>query len=228
MFASEEMNLPVFWPEHVIAAMEGSEVQITAMHLKEELLEDFQKLQARLNKTLDFPKFQWAWSIYSSRVMSLSTLTGSIFAIVPGLDMFNHSFRLPAGLFKICDEHVVVRAGEDLKAGEQAFINYSADMYNSQMLISFGFLLERDSSEITLSLQPSSAQRVLHQEILKILSAPNCEVLHDSPEELIVKHILTMEDPLPKAFLCQVRIQHLQFHTDSQQLLKGLPAKELF
>ena len=99
MFASEEMNLPVFWPEHVIAAMEGSEVQITAMHLKEELLEDFQKLQARLNKTLDFPKFQWAWSIYSSRVMSLSTLTGSIFAIVPGLDMFNHSFRLPAGLF---------------------------------------------------------------------------------------------------------------------------------
>ncbi|CAK9071622.1 unnamed protein product [Durusdinium trenchii] len=245
------MNLPISWTDSELEELEGSEVHTHVMRLKEELPEEFQELQTKLreelciNLLLEFEQFLWAWSIYSSRVMSLTTESGgSIFAIVPGLDMFNHSPGMPTGLFELAKDHVIVKAGEDLMAGEQAYINY-ADMYNSQMILSFGFLLDErtvQSSEITLSLQVSKAQLEVHRRILDATAAsrhnPLVQILHvpeASDTELIVKHAFTLQDPLPLAFLSMVRIQHLQLgeqaHPASsaaavELALRGLPSKD--
>jgi len=235
----ESMNLPPFWKESDLAELEGSEVHTHAIRLQEELQEDFETLQQKLlgcEIKASFKTFQWAWSIYSSRVMSFSTDTGSIFAIVPGLDMFNHSPTVSPGLFQLCGDVVQVKAGEDLTTGQQAYINYAADMYNSQMLLSFGFILDDpnlQSSEITLSLQVSQAQLEVHRLVLDALEGPLFQILHLPSDaknsELIVKHILTCKDPLPAAFLSMVRIQHLQdLPTKSamELALNGLQSKD--
>ena len=167
----ESMALPNFWAEQELEELEGSEVHTHAMRLKEELPEDFSRLEQKLSSSefaqtssINFASYQWAWSIYSSRVMSLSVNESSaLFAIVPGLDMFNHSPSMAPGLFKLDATRnvVVVRAGARLAAGDQAFINYAHPMFNSQMFLSFGFLLQEEilqSSEITLSLQVSPAK----------------------------------------------------------------------
>ena len=235
----ESMNLPPFWKESDLAELEGSEVHTHSVRLQEELQEDFETLQQKLlgcEIKASFKTFQWAWSIYSSRVMSLTTDTGSIFAIVPGLDMFNHSPTVSPGLFQMCDDVVQVKAGEDLTTGQQAYINYAADMYNSQMLLSFGFILDDpnlQSSEITLSLQVSQAQLEVHRLVLDALEGPLFQILHlpsdASNSELILKHILTFKDPLPPAFLSMVRIQHLQDLPSKSAMelaLNGLQSKD--
>ena len=248
----EEMNLPNFWASEDLDELEGSEVQTHALRLQEELPEDFSQLCEKLKsstfelaETLSFASYQWAWSIYSSRVMSLSVSEGSpIFAIVPGLDMFNHSPWVPPGLFKLDSERnmVVMRAGVRLAAGEQVFINYAQPMFNSQMLQSFGFVLEEEalqSSQITLSLQVSAAKLMLQKRLLDATDGGH-EMLHspasadfEGLQELIVRHTLTLQEPLPPAFLGMVRAQHLQgdaLHPSASasclQGLQGPQAKE--
>ncbi|CAE7522314.1 LSMT-L [Symbiodinium necroappetens] len=250
----EEMNLPNFWASEDLDELEGSEVQTHALRLQEELPEDFSQLCKKLKsstfelaETLSFASYQWAWSIYSSRVMSLSVSEGSpIFAIVPGLDMFNHSPWVPPGLFKLdCERNMVVmRAGVRLAAGEQVFINYAQPMFNSQMLQSFGFVLEEEeealqSSQITLSLQVSAAKLMLQKRLLDATDGGH-EMLHspasadfEGLQELIVRHTLTLQEPLPPAFLGMVRAQHLQgdaLHPSASasclQGLQGPQAKE--
>lgn len=252
----EEVNLPNFWASEDLDELQGSEVQTHAMRLKEELPEDFSRLceslrnagpaASTLAKSMSFASYQWAWSIYSSRVMSLSVNEGSpIFAIVPGLDMFNHSPSMPPGLFKLEKDRnmVVMRAGARLVAGEQVFINYAQPMFNSQMLQSFGFLLEDEalqSSQITLSLQVSAAKLLVQQRLLDACTDGGHEVLHspavadfEGLQELIVRHTLTLQNPLPPAFLGMVRAQHLQgdaLHPSASasclQGLRGPQAKE--
>ena len=228
----ESMNLPISWTDSEIELLEGSEVHTHTIRLKEELPEDFEKIRKIVDLPEDFDTFKWAWCIYSSRVMSLTRETSEkIFAVVPGLDMFNHSPSVPTGLFQLSKDHtVVVRAGDDLSAGQQAFINYSGDMNNSQMILSFGFMLDDmslESCEITLSLQVSKAQKEVHRQVLDAFGpAKSFEILHfprDLPgdHELIVKHVLTLGDPLPPAFLSMVRIQHL---SDVASALNGLQA----
>ena len=233
----ESMNLPPFWADAELKELEGSEVHTHAVRLQEELQEDFDGLEKKLqcHGQVELKCFHWAWSIYSSRVMSLTSSGGAIFAIVPGLDMLNHSPEVPTGLFKLDEDVVRVKAAKDLLEGEQAFINY-ADMYNSQMLLSFGFILDDlklYSSEITLSLQVSARQLQVHRIVLDALEGPLSKVLHlpvSGDSELIVKHILSYDSPLPPAFLAQVRIQHLADEElgpeAAERAIHGLKAKD--
>eukprot|EP00933_Yihiella_yeosuensis_P036281 TRINITY_DN30012_c0_g1_i1.p1 TRINITY_DN30012_c0_g1~~TRINITY_DN30012_c0_g1_i1.p1 ORF type:complete len:746 (+),score=145.37 TRINITY_DN30012_c0_g1_i1:130-2367(+) len=238
----EEVGLPLSWSEEERAELEGSEAHTHCSNLDEELPEDFAKFQAALKAAgaesllsehkLGYKEYLWARCMFWSRTMSLSVdgEADSVFALVPGLDMCNHSPDAPAGLFRLDNDGsmVVARAAKDYTEGEQVFINYKAGAFNDQLLLSFGFTLPRPelhSSEITFSLNVTSQQMAVHRQLLENPSfgfgtpgAAAHEVVHmPSPSdfesqpvaELIVKHRLTLDNPVPVVLLGMTRIQHL-------------------
>ncbi|CAE8601529.1 unnamed protein product [Polarella glacialis] len=179
---------------------------------------------------IGYKEYLWARCIFWSRYMSL-TVEGEeqpIFALVPGLDMCNHCPDAPAGLFKLDRERgvIVARASQDYCRGQQVFINYKEGSFNDQLLLSFGFVLpspQLKSSEITFSLQVTSEQLAVHRQLLdnpaflgsfgqayEVIHVPDSRDFEsERTAELIVKHRLTLSQPLPPALLGQTRIQHL-------------------
>jgi hypothetical protein len=183
---------------------------------------------------LDEQRLSTAWFRFSSlerRYMELTEHDGSsMMALCPMLDMFNHSPTAEPGLFKLERQRgvVTVRAARDYTKGEQAFINYKSPAWNDQLLLSFGFALphpQSAASVITLSLNVSAAQCKAHQQLLNIAEAeatqarlplqhtvvhmPALEGAGQGTAEMIVRHRLLPDSPLPMALLGMTRIQHM-------------------
>lgn len=168
----EDMGLPWGWTEEERAELEGSEVAGHCANVAREIPEDWAELQAAVEASgapsslleeigATAEGYAWARSIQWSRYMSLRPSSGegeAILALVPGLDMANHSPEVPAGLFRLDSSRrvVVARAAKDYAEGEQVMINYRQGATNSQLLMSFGFALPSRSlyaCEVTFSLQ---------------------------------------------------------------------------
>ncbi|KAK0384948.1 hypothetical protein NLU13_7427 [Sarocladium strictum] len=163
-----DIPVPTLWPEADRSLLQGTSLEVAVKAKLASLEAEFEKLQ-KDTASMSFWNERWwenesaslndwiladAW--YRSRCLELPQ-AGE--AMVPGLDMVNHS-RIPLALYQELsngDVALQLRPGCSLGAGEEITISYGQTKSAAEMLFSYGFIDSSSTTrELTLSIDPMS------------------------------------------------------------------------
>lgn len=146
-----DIPVPTLWPEHDRRLLQGTSLEV-ALNAKIVALEaEFEQLR---EDTTALPYWQTLWwehetatledwfladAWYRSRCLELP-LTGE--AMVPGLDMVNHSYEPTALYEELNDGDVALQQSlvSSLDPGEEVTISYGQTKSAAEMLFSYGFI----------------------------------------------------------------------------------------
>ena len=162
----KSLDSPLFWSAEELSELAGTQLLDNAASYDSYLRSVYEDLSAGLFQThpdvfplddgafFDEASFRWAFGILRSR--ALPPCEGANIALVPGIDMINHSTLsgakwsanggiagAVAGLFgggKDGGGSMRVDADRPLKAGEPLLVNYAPDGTDSQFALDFGFV----------------------------------------------------------------------------------------
>jgi len=157
------LDSPLFWTGDELETIAGTQLLDNAAgydgyvrQVYDDLSSDFFVKYAHVfdaNTTFSEANFRWAFGILRSR--ALPPCEGANIALIPGLDLVNHSSLSSAkwsttggivgavsGLFGRGGENATMRVDVDraVKAGEAIFINYAPKAIDSQFALDFGFV----------------------------------------------------------------------------------------
>jgi len=159
---------------------------------------------------LSIEKYVWAYAIISSRLWSF----GNDYALVPLGDLLNHKPDAGYPGLDASGQYLEVNATQDYAKGDQVFMSYG-NKSNSELLGSYGFILENNPHEaalINFQLRASNVAISIAEPLLKKVD-PNYGTLR-----LVANH-------RPDALLRAFRIANIEFkdleHTND--LLEGKP-----
>lgn len=164
----KSLDSPLFWSAEELSELAGTQLLDNAASYDSYLRSVYEDLSTGLFQThpdvfpldddagafFDEASFRWAFGILRSR--ALPPCEGANIALVPGIDMINHSTLsgakwsanggiagAVAGLFgggKDGGGSMRVDADRALKAGEPLLVNYAPDGTDSQFALDFGFV----------------------------------------------------------------------------------------
>jgi len=157
------LDAPLFWSAEELAMIAGTQLLDNAAgydayirQVYDDLSQDFFVKYADVfdvNTTFDEASFRWAFGILRSR--ALPPCEGANIALIPGLDLVNHSSLSSAkwstmggivgavsGLFGRGGDNATMRVDVDraVKNGEPIFVNYAPQGIDSQFALDFGFV----------------------------------------------------------------------------------------
>ena len=159
----KSLNSPLFWSAEELSELAGTQLLDNAASYDSYLRSVYEDLSTGLFQNypdvfpgafFDEASFRWAFGILRSR--ALPPCEGANIALVPGIDMINHSTLSAAkwsanggiagavaGLFgggKDGGGSMRVDADRALKAGEPLLVNYAPDGTDTQFALDFGFV----------------------------------------------------------------------------------------
>ena len=97
--------------------------------------------------------YQWAESIITSRCIALPTRPEGELALVPQLDMCNHSFD-PNVRWEHKDGTIQLMATSEIPAGTELLLSYGPEKTNQQLYFGYGFTLPCKNWNLTIFFQP--------------------------------------------------------------------------
>ena len=212
----------VFWSDEELAEIAGSNVFGTTAQLKVQIKGDYDALQAAVlpNQPLAAAEFSledysWALATIWSRAMdlpvpaaasadgSVSTEMSTMRVIGPVCDMFNTRPGQPQvhGYMPALDALTVAAAG-DTAPGEQLFIGYG-EVTNARAMWLYGFASDNNPHDSVALYACMDTEAPSYDKRMKLL-----KVLKLSEKSLATPHELSLADPLPRALLLSLRVQH--------------------
>ena len=158
----EALDSPLFWSAEELSEIAGTQLLDSAAGYDSYVRGVYEELRGGLfakyadafdvNGAFDEASFRWAFGILRSRTMA--PCDGANIALIPGLDLINHSSLSTArwkvgggggvaGLFGgagAASAAASVDCDRDYKENDQIYVNYIPDGIDSQFALDFGFV----------------------------------------------------------------------------------------
>ncbi|KAL7532249.1 hypothetical protein ACHAWF_004065 [Thalassiosira exigua] len=170
-------NMPVFWTERELAALEGSHLLAQIADRAAAIREDYRAIcsvapEFRSVATLD--DFRWARMIVCSRNFGLAVGGHRTSALVPHADMLNH-LRPRETKWTFCEEAqcFTITTLQGIRAGSEVYDSYGQKC-NHRFLLNYGFCVERNveadgfcPNEVPLEVGPELIEGEDDEELLE-------------------------------------------------------------
>lgn len=205
----------IFWTPEEMAEIAGSNVAGITAQLLLQIKGDYDSLQATLGSfaavavgDFSLEDYSWALATIWSRSMDLPVpaeggVTTSMRVIAPVADMFNTRPGQPqVHGYMPALESLTVAASEDTVAGEQLFIGYGT-VTNARAMWLYGFASDNNPHDTVELYACMDTEAPSYEKRMKLLKA-----LGLSEKSISTPHELSLADPLPKALVLSMRVQH--------------------
>ena len=241
MLPSSYDSLPVYFAQD-IPELQFSHVEQQAVARVKEILRVTQICQSCTGSDhpvdgIDIEQVLWAHATASSRALRLE---GMHEALVPMIDLINHSFDANCRLGDEGARGVGVRAVRNLNAGESLRLNYG-DLPNDDLVLDYGFVVEENPHDfvrlpagaLSYALQESVAsfQRVLaleetedflSEDEARALSAAQLRLLHASGLSNVTNIIIMRDGEVEAKSMALVRVLVLRSPSEAAGVTSAL------
>lgn len=179
----KQFDLPVFWSEHELNELKGTNVLLLTQMMKKQLQHDFENIHEAVAE--DFPDlfaalpkltmddYVWAMSVIWSRAFGVTKGGKYVRVLCPALDMFNHDVTLRNALddfvsYNDKKDVLTHHVAKDVAEGDPLHISYG-QYSNAKLLYSYGFI-SRDNTlqavDFWMKIPPTDPYFKLKQTVL--------------------------------------------------------------
>eukprot|EP00854_Cymbomonas_tetramitiformis_P009804 gene9804-11612_t len=166
----ETLDLPLFWSDEELSELQGTQVLESSLNYRSYVQMEYEELATQLfepNPEVFPPEvftpgaLLWAFGILRSR--TFEPFTADQIALVPGLDLFDHSSQSQScwsskgGFGPFQKEGAAVVAEESVSAGTEVRMNYNPEIVAPQLMLDYGFYPSGDRKggyQLTLGIPP--------------------------------------------------------------------------